>query len=131
MKATQIPGRKAREQANSDSRQQSVEMADSTANATFPVGDVPKDAAWYDMTRRVFFDEYHVELSPQECLRRQAIRRNRNKRERNCEWKEAQQVAFGCASAARAHPRGAADELLSAEAPQKRVCQRGWCKLLG
>ena len=46
-------------------------------------------------------------------------------------WKEAQQAALGCASAARAHPRGAADELLGAEAPQKRIYQRGWCNLLG
>ena len=64
-------------------------MADSTAMArhehkvTFPVGDVPKDAAWYDTTRRVFFDEYHIELTRQELLLRQAARRNSKKRDRN------------------------------------------------
>jgi hypothetical protein len=108
-------------------------MADSTAmtrhehKVTFPVGDVPKDAAWYDTTRRVFFDEYHIELTPQECLRRQACTQEQQEAgEEFGVWKEAQQAALGCASAARAHPRGAADELLGAEAPQQRIYQRGW-----
>ena len=114
-------------------------MADSTAmtrhehKATFRVGDVPKDAAWHDTTRRVFFDEYHIELTPQEsaCDGRQHAGTARSGRGI---WRLERSSASSARlrrSAARAHPRGAADELLGAKAPQKRIYQRGWCNLLG
>ena len=108
-------------------------MADSTAKATFRVGDVPKDAAWYDTTRRVFLDEYHIELTPSTGVLATAgcTQEQQEAGQEFGVWKEAQQAALGCASAARAHPRGAADELLGAEALQKRIYQRGWCNLLG